>query len=335
SLTVMDSSPTLYSQRPEWDDVVPLEQFEKANPLAPILYSDEYKDATNYLRAVLQADERSERVMALTEHVIRLNPAHYSAWQYRYETFTALKLPIADEMTLMDELADKFLKTYQVWHHRRLLLQLPQGQIYIPAELTYIAQILRQDEKNYHTWAHRQWLLASRGDDALWAGELDFVDAMLNNDVRNNSAWHHRFFVVFQSGVREGDEDRERVLRRELIFVKQNISLAPNNASAWNYLRGVLEYTKRPLKSVATFVLPYSVPLSPDVKDLVDLENPPPGKDAQLPCVAAVEFLADVREEEGKIDEAIALWRSLADVHDPIRKKYWDYRIAIALTGAE
>ncbi|KAK7044574.1 hypothetical protein R3P38DRAFT_2879551 [Favolaschia claudopus] len=328
---IPDPPPPLYSTRPEWADIVPLPQYEKVEPLAPILYSAEYKDATDYLRGVVKVGEKSERVLQLTEHVIRLNPAHYSAWQYRYETVLKIQWPLENEIALMDELADKFLKTYQVWHHRRLILTLSKKA---KEELAFVEKILRQDQKNYHTWAHRQWVLAFFNEDALWAGELDFVDTMMNKDVRNNSAWHHRFFVVFQSGVRDGEEDRERVVRRELIYTKQSISLAPNNASAWNYLRGVLEYNKLPLSTVAPFVQPYTKPLPDQLLDLVDVENPPPGKGADLPCVAAIEFQADVYEEAGgseDVDKAVQLWKSLAGEFDTIRKKYWEYRIQQAL----
>jgi hypothetical protein len=38
------------------------------------------KDATDYFRGIVRMGERSERVLELTEHIIRLNPAHYSAW---------------------------------------------------------------------------------------------------------------------------------------------------------------------------------------------------------------------------------------------------------------
>ncbi|KAJ7078082.1 hypothetical protein C8R44DRAFT_825628 [Mycena epipterygia] len=329
---IPDPPPVPYSERPEWADVVALPQYEKANPLAPILYSEEYKDATDYLRGIVKAGEKSERVLQLTEHVIRLNPAHYSAWQYRYETLLAIQWPLELEVALMDELADKYLKTYQVWHHRRLLLTLAPERA--AAELVFIAGVLRSDEKNYHTWAHRQWILAFFNEPALWAGELDFVDTMLNADVRNNSAWHHRFFVVFQSGVREGEEDRTRIVRRELIYVKQNLSLAPNNASAWNYLRGVLEHNNLPYSTVAAFVRPYTVPRPANAVDIVDVENPPPGPGAELPCAAAVEFLADVYEEAGgdATDEAVQLWKALADEHDTIRKKYWEYRVREALS---
>ncbi len=127
----------------------------------------------------------------------------------------------------MDQLAVQFLKTYQVWHHRRLLVSLILNP---EKELQFIQNSLEADTKNYHTWSYRQWVLAffggtpvatDEGDDVeseadLWGGELDFVDSMLVQDVRNNSAWHHRFFVVWACGVREGDADREKVLEREL-----------------------------------------------------------------------------------------------------------------------
>ena len=171
---------------------------------------------------------------------VSFNPLNFR--QYRYETLVALLFPDSDpkpskllashplityETSLMDELAVQFLKTYQVWHHRRLLVSLILNP---KRELQFIQDSLEVDTKNYHTWSYRQWVLAffggttvatDEGDDAesegdLWAGELGFVDSMLVQDVRNNSAWHHRFFVVWACGVREGDTDREKVLEREL-----------------------------------------------------------------------------------------------------------------------
>jgi len=120
-------------------------------------------------------------------------------------------------------------------------------------------------------------------------------------------------------------------LRRELAYVKHSISQAPNNASAWNYLRGVLDHSHTLYSTLQLFVQPYSVPRSPDeaVAEVVDLENPPPSKGSQLPCPAAIEFLADSYESEGGdgMLKATELWKSLANEHDTIRKKYWEYRI--------
>ncbi|KAG6857972.1 hypothetical protein C0995_003655, partial [Termitomyces sp. Mi166 len=140
----------------------------------------------------------------------------------------------------------------------------------------------------------------------LWAGELDFVETIIVQDVRNNSAWHHRFFVVFQSGIREGADYDHLNFR----FAKQNISFAANNPSAWHYLRGILDINDIPYSRVEDFVRLYADTSDDAIRDVVDLENP-----------VAIEFLADIHEKEGRILQATELWKSLADEHDTIRKK--------------
>lgn len=203
----------------------------------------------------------------------------------------------------MDELCEIFLKHYQVWHHRRLLLL--QGALTgnktLGTELAFIARSLHSDAKNYHTWAYRQFVLTHFNDDELWTGEMRYIENMLEDDVRNNSVWNHRFFVVFASGVRKDEEDREEVVRRELQFSKQKIALAPNNMSAWNYLRGVLDHSKTPYSTMRDFVISYTKERASerDEEGVVDLENPLPTLGADLPCPIAIEFLADIHEEDG------------------------------------
>ncbi|CAG8618215.1 16435_t:CDS:2, partial [Acaulospora colombiana] len=227
-----DNKPQLYSTREDWKDVTPIEQSDLANPLVPIFYPPD-------CLILFQLDITNDMPNR----------------QYRYDTLMELQYPLEEEMKLMDELALLHLKHYQVWHHRKLItLKLKKPG----RELTFIAKVLAVDAKNYHTWAYRQWLLTYFDDDDLWQFEMPFVNLMLDQDVRNNSAWHHRFFVAFDSGVRTGDEDREAVLRKELNYVKEKISIAPNNLSAWNYLRGILDKAKRNYGTLREFVLPYT-----------------------------------------------------------------------------
>lgn len=207
------------------------------------------KDATDYFRGIVKTGETSERVLELTERIIRMNPAHYSAWcvplaaqkcpshppkpyagrQYRYRTLIALDAPLDAELRLMDAIAVNNMKTYQVWHHRRLLItQLTSARAgtapaadpldTASAELEFIARVLDVDTKNYHTWSYRQWLLAHFDDAGLWLGELPYVDDLLRADVRNNSAWHHRYFVVFGRGTRSQATPAEEaeVVQREI-----------------------------------------------------------------------------------------------------------------------
>jgi len=68
----------------EWADVVPIPQDEGGEmPLAAIAYPDQYVQAMSYLRAVMAADEASMRVLDLTEHIISINPAHYTVWSVK------------------------------------------------------------------------------------------------------------------------------------------------------------------------------------------------------------------------------------------------------------
>ncbi|KLO06398.1 protein prenylyltransferase [Schizopora paradoxa] len=386
----------LYAARPEWKDITPIPQYaENANPIAPIFYTEAYKDATDYFRAVVKAGELSPRVLELTESVIRLNPAHYSAWQYRYKVIVAINSPLAPEHALMNELATNHLKTYQVWHHRRLLLLLAAKRLSESkgedkdaialspeTELGFIASVLKKDEKNYHTWAFRQWVLAtffsplSNLSSTLFStspmneeeasayrlsmldDEIAFVESMLHADIRNNSAWNHRFFINFKLGtdvvmksthnVAEFDNEEKDIVGRELSYTKEKIALAPNNASAWNYIRGVLELAKIPFSSLTSFVLPYTRSHGQEADDdqIIDLDNPLPSSSSDLPAPPALEFLADIYERDAetlrsaeqseqatvkeKLQKAIPIWRSLSEDHDVTRKKYWEHRIHIA-----
>lgn len=79
-----------YTNSPEWADIQPIplddgspsssSPQDGASPLATIAYKAEYLEATSYLRAVMAANELSERVLQLTEDVIMMNPAHYTVW---------------------------------------------------------------------------------------------------------------------------------------------------------------------------------------------------------------------------------------------------------------
>lgn len=70
-----------YSDSPEWEDIIPIPQDDGGpNPLAVITYTEDYSEAMSYLRAVMAKDEKSDRVLGLTEDIIKKNPAHYTVW---------------------------------------------------------------------------------------------------------------------------------------------------------------------------------------------------------------------------------------------------------------
>lgn len=162
--------------------------------------------------------------------------------------------------------------------------------------------------------------------------ELGALDTLLQDDVRNNSAWNHRYFVVFgadelaaieasESGIRKDvlssgvlvtDQD---VVDREINYAKDHIAWAPQNPSPWNYLRGVLKRAGMSLGDVQVFCEGFVGGRAADL--LGD----------QVRSSHAVDWLADIYAADGDAERSKLCLQALATKWDPIRRKYWEYRI--------
>ncbi|KAG9291069.1 hypothetical protein G9A89_012941 [Geosiphon pyriformis] len=219
-----------YNERAEWNDVIPIPQDDGPDPLAPIAYAKEYSNAMDYFRAISRKGELSDRALELTEHIIELNPAHYTIWNYRQQILFSLDKDLYKELEFVQSLAEANPKNYQLWHHRQLILDKLNDS---SRELSFLSRILIDDSKNYHAWSYRQWV-NKRFD--LWDEELQFVDSLLVEDVRNNSAWNHRYYVIFH----KPEEFTKETLNLELRYSTEKIMIAPNNISPWNYIKGLI-----------------------------------------------------------------------------------------------
>ncbi|TQV90864.1 hypothetical protein V2A60_008332 [Cordyceps javanica] len=320
---------------PEWDDVAPIVHDEPEDAIARIAYPDDYAEAVAYLRAVMADKEYSPRTLRLTALVIALNPAHYTVWLYRFQIVRALALPVPDELAWLNEVALDNLKNYQIWHHRQLLLDHHLAHLAATSsdddvaaatkalgrsESAFLATMLAEDTKNYHVWSYRQHMVRRLG---LWGSpaELGAAQSLIEEDVRNNSAWSHRFFLVFRdpaastAGCGPAEHDPAvpaEVVAREVAYARDKIALAPQNQSAWNYLRAVLLKGGRARASER-----------PLAEGLVD------GLGTAAESVRsshALEFLADVHADSGDVDAARLCLRRLWEKWDPIREGYWKYR---------
>lgn len=188
-------------------------------------------------------------------------------------------------------------------------------------EPDFLDEMFQKDAKNYHVWSYRQWLVRHFG---LWnQRELDDVERLLRDDVRNNSAWNHRWFLVFG---REGEVDEkggkyevsEEVWIREEEFAKEAVGLAPQNESAWNYLKGLYRKKGRDLAGLEDFARQYA-----------DVEG------ENVRSSHALDLLADVcAARPGGQDEARKALDLLAGKFDPIRVNYWNYKKSL-LEGSE
>ncbi|KAK9810456.1 hypothetical protein WJX72_010969 [[Myrmecia] bisecta] len=184
------------------------------------------------LAALHQPREKSQRALSLTEKVIDLNSANYTAWEYRWECLEAVGCSKDSESAFMQRIADSNPKNYQLWNHRRRCA-FKWGEQHARQELDFASRCLMADAKNYHAWSHRQAVVSRFG---LWQEELECVTALVEEDVRNNSAWNQRFFIV-SSALDRGPWTE--VFEREVDYAVEQIARCPHNESAWNYLRGL------------------------------------------------------------------------------------------------
>ena len=86
-------------------------------PVVLIAYSDRFKDVHDYFRAVLKSEEKSKRVLDLTEDALELNPANYTVWNYRRAVLKAIDADLREEMQYSREMIEEHPKNYQVWRH--------------------------------------------------------------------------------------------------------------------------------------------------------------------------------------------------------------------------
>ncbi|KAH7401908.1 hypothetical protein DE146DRAFT_445167 [Phaeosphaeria sp. MPI-PUGE-AT-0046c] len=297
--------PIFYEDDEAWADIEPLAQDDGSlHPLAAIAYTDEYSQAMGYLRAVMAKNEFSERVLGLTEHIISMNPAHYTVWLYRAKTISELGISLKDEIAWLNPTALKHLKNYQIWHHRHTIIDAfgsPEG------EPEFINTMLEQDSKNYHVWSYRQWLV-KRFDLFNKPEELDWTADMIDADVRNNSAWNHRYYLVVGGCDGKPGED---LAKREIEYTKKAIRKAPQNQSAWNYLCGILKAAQLPKSTIKDFALEFA-----------DLDRPD-----EVYSSHALDLLADIySKEDNSKDEAEKALNLLATRYDPIRANYWNFK---------
>lgn len=222
-------------------DVTPLTTGELSS--LTILIDDSDSLLFGYFYSLVQAQERSERVLNLTLHIIAVNSANYTAWQTRRKCIEVLDFSLDNyynELSVVDSWCARNPKNYQVWFHRRWVIDRiyddhPSVEELVDSELLRLEESFNEEPKNYNAWSHRLYI--SRKFNLLSTDqELEFTSRVLRQDVRNNSAWSYRRQILSQ---------RHDLMDKEIAFTIEMIKLSPGNESAWIYLRSLSSWSSQ------------------------------------------------------------------------------------------
>ena len=296
--------------RPLYEDVEAIPQDDGPNPVVPIAYPAEYSRLMGYFRAFLKSGERSPRVLELTADLLEHNAAHYTVWHVRRQCLFALAdegdaKVLEDELEYSSDVAASNPKNYQIWYHRRALVEKVGGALARP-ELTFISDQLVGDAKNYHAWSHRLWVLKTYD---CWDRELQFIESLHEDDVYNNSAWNHRYSVVTLSG----DGLTPAVAVREVDYALKWIPGAEENESAWVFATAFAKKDPAAFSRLLAFCESA-------------LANDAWAKDCGCLHAALVDLYAAKDDTKAK---AAACARSLATELDVTRAKFWLHRAEV------
>lgn len=340
-------------------DVTPLLQDDGPQPVCAIDYPSEYVEAMDYLRAVLRSDEHSERTLKLTEVCLKFNPANYTTWHFRRQCLASLSDEIQtkkndnDNHTTFDidrvkydlelsaRLGGSNPKNYQIWYHRRNLLDgsfsqrnsvedYGQKEIgLVSAELEYIKSVFDNDAKNYHAWSHRQWIIKLVDKDNIWIDEIDYVETLIKDDVRNNSAWNQRWFASHRA---VDDPLSLANARVETEYALKCARLDVYNESPWTYLLAIIKEQHKRVNDctddektdVIELIRNCESKLLAIQSELKKEKNCDGHKFIHL--ISTYIDLLEIKKDKHSCKIAVDLVHGLATKYDPIRKKYWSMK---------
>jgi protein farnesyltransferase/geranylgeranyltransferase type-1 subunit alpha len=269
--------------------------YSSESAVCQIQYKPEFRIAFGYFRALLasarEREEVSERALRLTELCASLNPANYTVWQHRRYLLSrldffgrreeearsssggvggspenarkmlmaAVRRTVAYEMGLAERLGGDNPKNFQIWYHRRAVLEaaldrlanrrLPRRRRHEQEHLASSSSSSLEVERNKDDGVEDDDDVVEEGQvlaAALLRLELEYVAAVIHSDGKNYHAWTHRQWVlkaresVFHSvssfAATGSASSRYDVLwETELEYAARLIEKDGRNNSAWNH----------------------------------------------------------------------------------------------------
>jgi|TARA_B110000977_G_scaffold107135_1_gene139521 protein farnesyltransferase/geranylgeranyltransferase type-1 subunit alpha len=171
---------------------------------------------------------------------------------------------------------------------------------------------------------------------------LAFTEQKIEQDVRNNSAWTERFVVAFgvwddcggDTKRERGSDDFSKIVTDEIAFAETRIAMAPDNESAWSYLRGIARlsacrYDRNIQTRVEGIARGFARGFSDAKLEAESVDGAGEKNDvdvdataSQKTCRQALSFLCEIL---GDSAEKELMLKTLLEI-DPIRGNYWAWK---------
>ena len=291
-----------------FDEKEYLSQFSPKVDILKIEYSEIHNKLMGIFRYILITKEISLRVFNLTTEIIKISPWTYEVWVIRRHCLSDIEeINIYDEIEYLNMIILNYPKTYQVWHHRRLLIDKLNE---CSQEKKILQKILDEDDKNFHCWSHRIWMIR-RFNNA--EGEFEFIDKMLEIDVKNNSVWNYRFFLVEYVNKNKKSKDlSDNIIKNEIKYAFNKIKYCLLNESPFSYINGFINKYKRKYREFEETMKEFEVLYNQNKENI---EN----------CIFILRILLEYYEEEKNEKKYNIAIDKLIEI-DYIRKKYYLWR---------
>jgi len=98
-------------------------------------------------------------------------------WYHRRLCIDNMDLDLEEELEFLDEIMEENQKNYQIWHHRKAIVEKSQNS---SKEKPILNHIFEEEPKNFHAWCHRIWVVRRFN---LIENEFEFIDEMLNKVI--------------------------------------------------------------------------------------------------------------------------------------------------------
>lgn len=96
------------------------------------------------------------------------------AWYHRRLCIDSIpEISLDAELEWLDSIAIENQKNYQIWHHRKVIIEKKEDPSH---EIKILNEIFSEEPKNFHAWCHRIWVVRRFN---LYEGEMDYVENML------------------------------------------------------------------------------------------------------------------------------------------------------------